>query len=76
MDEIMKIFTEGLGHLPETMADSQSSMFSEEILKNVFNTTRRYDLSLKEEDIVKQSDRSAAFSIDEGAEYVDSQGGV
>jgi len=51
-------------------------MFSEEILKNVFNTTRRYDLSLKEEDIVKQSDRSAAFSIDEGAEYVDSQGGV
>ena len=53
-------------------------MFSEEILKNVFNNTRRYDLSLKEEDIinVKQSDRSAAFSIDEGAEYVDSQGGV
>ena len=51
-------------------------MFSEEILKNVFNTTRRYDLSLKEEDIisVKNNDRSATFSIDEGAEYVDSQG--
>jgi hypothetical protein len=38
-------------------------------MKNVFNETRRYELSLKEEDVLfaKRSDRG--MSIDEGPEY-------
>ena len=65
----MKIFTEGLTHLPEQISENFTSQFSDEILKNVFNETRRYELSLKEEDILlsKKSDRG--FSIDEQPEY-------
>jgi hypothetical protein len=38
------------------------------MMKNVFNDSRRYELSLKEEDVLcKKSDRG--MSIDEGPEY-------
>lgn len=50
----MKIFTEGQSkNLPEKMTDTFKNQFSDEILRSLFNETRRYDLSLKEEDIVK-----------------------
>ena len=50
--------------LPETL----TAPFNEEILKNVFNSNKRSELCIDEEDIlsIKRSDRG--FSIDEGPE--------
>ena len=70
----MNIFQDGLGHLPETISTTFKGLFSDEIIKNVFNETRRVELSLKEEDILllSQSRKSErGFSIDEGVEYAD-----
>ena len=66
-DEIQKIFSEGLAHLTETISDSFKGQFSEEIIKNVFNEKRRYEL---------QEDQRDRFSIDETPEYVDSSGAI
>ena len=68
-EEMLKIFNEGLSHLPEKMPESFSKLFTSEMMKNVFNETRRFELSLKEEDVLlaKRSDRG--MSIDEGPEY-------
>lgn len=70
-EEMLKIFSDGLSHLPETMPESFSKLFTSEMMKNVFNETRRFELSLKEEDVLlaKRSDRG--MSIDEGPEYED-----
>lgn len=63
----MQIFTNGMTSLPETMSEAFSAQFSQEILKNVFNERRRYDLSVNEADMLSaKNDRG--LSIDEGPE--------
>jgi hypothetical protein len=54
--------------LPQSLPDTLTAPFNEEILKNVFNPTKRSELCIDEEDIlsIKRSDRG--FSIDEGPE--------
>jgi hypothetical protein len=54
--------------LPQSLPETLTAPFNEEILKNVFNPTKRSDLCIDEEDIlsIKRSDRG--FSIDEGPE--------
>lgn len=51
------------------MNEQFAGHFTSEMMKNVFNETRRYEFSLKEEDVLfaKRSDRG--MSIDEGPEY-------
>lgn len=51
-----------------SLPDTLTAPFNEEILKNVFNPTKRPELCIDEEDIlsIKRSDRG--FSIDEGPE--------
>jgi hypothetical protein len=51
------------------MPDTFQNHFTAEMMKNVFNDARRFELSLKEEDVLfaKRSDRG--MSIDEGPEY-------
>jgi len=61
----MKIFSQGLSHLPEDLP--YRDQFSEEIVKNVFNEKRRYELLIDEETFMKRSDRGC--SIDETPEY-------
>lgn len=55
------------------MSDEFKCLFSEEILKNVFNEKSRKELSLGEDDIVsvKKSDRG--YSIDEVNELVEAE---
>lgn len=76
-DEVLQIFTNGLAHLPESIPESFAEQFSQEIVKNVFNEKRRYELSLNEEDILmlssKKSDRG--LSIDEGPQISDTSNG-
>jgi len=63
----MQIFTNGVASLPETMSEAFTAQFSAEILKNVFNERRRYDLSVNEADMLSaKNDRG--LSIDEGPE--------
>jgi hypothetical protein len=54
--------------LPQSLPETLTAPFNEEILKNVFNPTKRSELCIDEEDIlsIKRSDRG--FSIDEGPE--------
>jgi hypothetical protein len=54
--------------LPQSLPETLTAPFNEEILKNVFNLTKRSELCIDEEDIlsIKRSDRG--FSIDEGPE--------
>jgi hypothetical protein len=54
--------------LPVEVPESLTSPFNEEIIKSVFNGTKRGELCIDEEDIlsIKRSDRG--FSIDEGPE--------
>jgi hypothetical protein len=51
-----------------SLPDTLTAPFNDEILKNVFNPTKRPELCIDEEDIlsIKRSDRG--FSIDEGPE--------
>lgn len=50
-------------------------MFNDEIIKSVFNETKRNELSLGEEDIVSFHRSDRGFSIDESAELaLDEQG--
>lgn len=65
-DDILKIFNEGLGNLTDKISESFKNQFTEEIIKNVFNDTRRYELSLKEDSIIKAKKSDRGFSIDEG----------
>ena len=74
-EEVLRIFNQGLGHLPDQMSETFKAQFSDEIIKNVFNDVRRFELSLKEEDIIQISKRSdRGLSIDEGPELADSIG--
>ena len=54
--------------MPQSLPETLTAPFNEEILKNVFNPTKRSELCIDEEDIlsIKRSDRG--FSIDEGPE--------
>jgi hypothetical protein len=54
--------------LPQSLPETLTAPFNEEILKNVFNPTKRSELCIDEEDIlsIKRSERG--FSIDEGPE--------
>lgn len=54
--------------MPQSLPDTLTAPFNEEILKNVFNPTKRSELCIDEEDIlsIKRSERG--FSIDEGPE--------
>jgi hypothetical protein len=54
--------------LPQSLPETLTAPFNEEILKNVFNPRKRSELCIDEEDIlsIKRSDRG--FSIDEGPE--------
>jgi hypothetical protein len=47
------------------MADDFKSLFSEEILKNVFNEKKRNELCLNEEDILSLKKSERGYSIDE-----------
>ena len=63
----MQIFANGVASLPETMSEGFTGQFSQEILKNVFNEKRRYDLSVNEANMLSaKNDRG--LSIDEGPE--------
>lgn len=54
--------------LPDEMNPQFKSIFNDEIIKSVFNDTKRIDLSLAEEDIVSFHRSERGFSIDETAE--------
>ena len=47
------------------MTDEFKSLFSEEMLKNVFNEKKRNELSLNEEDILSLKKSERGYSIDE-----------
>jgi hypothetical protein len=66
-EEITAIFKGGLGNLPEMIPESLKGLFPEEIIKNIFNQERRYELSLNEETTISQQKKSErGYSIDEG----------
>lgn len=53
------------------MAERFKTQFTDEMMKNVFNDTRRYELSIKEEDVLLAKRCDRGMSIDEGPEYAD-----
>ena len=54
--------------LPLTLPETLSSPFNDEILKNVFNPSKRSELCIDEEDILSIQRSERGFSIDEGPE--------
>ena len=59
---MLKVFSESITNLPEQIPDPFKTLFTDEILKNLFNEQRRNELSINEDDIVRRSDRGMSMS--------------
>jgi hypothetical protein len=68
MEDILKIFQNSQESLSHQIPQSFSSQFTEEIMKSVFNASKRDELCLNEEDIVSMKRSDRGFSIDEEPE--------
>lgn len=54
--------------MTQQVPEQFSTQFTQEIMKNLFNVTKRDELSLNEEDIVSMKRSDRGFSIDEQPE--------